>query len=128
MLLPGLNLVHTLPGLACRAVWNEQFEFSVLEEKEINVKLMDEDVGSNDHLGNGTVSLAAVRQRGTDRQAVQLYSRKNHARGTLHVSLTFTQNVAHCGPGHKPKKAKKGVLRNVLEGVVAGVLEGALKG
>ncbi|GFH05833.1 hypothetical protein HaLaN_00361 [Haematococcus lacustris] len=36
--------------------------------------------------------------------------------------------AAHCGPGHKPKKAKKGVLRNVLEGVVAGVLEGALKG
>ncbi|GFH05831.1 hypothetical protein HaLaN_00359, partial [Haematococcus lacustris] len=55
---------------------------------------MDDDCGPDDHLGNGTVSLAAVRQRGTDRQAVQLYSRKNHARGTLHVSLTFTPNVS----------------------------------
>ncbi|GFH08603.1 hypothetical protein HaLaN_03589, partial [Haematococcus lacustris] len=36
--------------------------------------------------------------------------------------------TSHCGPGHKPKKAKKGVMRNVLEGAVAGVLEGALKG
>ncbi|KAJ9524953.1 hypothetical protein QJQ45_005850 [Haematococcus lacustris] len=39
--------------------------------------------------------LPGLNLRGTDRQAVQLYSRKNHARGTLHVSLTFTPNVAN---------------------------------
>ncbi|KAL6753499.1 C2 domain-containing protein [Haematococcus lacustris] len=86
-----------------KPVWNQDFDFSVINENEVRIKLMDDDSGPDDHLGNGVVSLASVRQRGSERQPVQLYSSKNKPRGTLYVTLTFApQGAQYPPPGQYP--------------------------
>lgn len=75
-------------------VWNQQFRFNIINENNFTIKVMDEDVGGDDHIGDGIGQLAKVRGGShTDRQDITLVSRKGgKARGHITVTLTFLPN------------------------------------
>ncbi len=47
-------------GACVCAVWNQTFHFNVINENDIQVEVKDEDVGKDDLLGRGVISLANV--------------------------------------------------------------------
>lgn len=54
-------------------------------------------------IGSCSISLAAARERGSDRQAATVRTKKNEARGNLHVTLTFERNqTATAYAGYAP--------------------------
>uniref|UniRef100_A0A7S0RWS8 C2 domain-containing protein n=1 Tax=Chlamydomonas leiostraca TaxID=1034604 RepID=A0A7S0RWS8_9CHLO len=73
-------------------VWNETFKLSVINENDINFTIKDDDVGVDDVIGTTRLGLAACRERGSDRQALAVFSKSGKQHGSLHLSATFTPN------------------------------------
>ncbi|PNH07195.1 Elicitor-responsive protein 3 [Tetrabaena socialis] len=79
-----------------RPVWNETFEFNIINENGLELTLMDEDTLARDDLiGTASASLAVVRERGSASLQLPVSSGKGgKQRGFVQVSLTFTPNNA----------------------------------
>ncbi|KAG2493723.1 hypothetical protein HYH03_008236 [Edaphochlamys debaryana] len=78
-------------------VWEETFEYSILNENNIELTLFDEDTLARDDLiGTAQVSLATVRRQGQDTvQAPVSSGKKAHKqKGFIQVALRFTPNSA----------------------------------
>jgi hypothetical protein len=101
-------LLFVLPFCLClpRAVWNQQFQFMVVNENNIHIVIKDSDVGSDDLIGQGSITLANVRQRGSSNEKVMLTTKSGKQRGMVSVSLTFAASgppaVGHGGPSAPP--------------------------
>lgn len=85
-------------------VWNQQFRFNVINENDVGLVVMEQDVMLRDEvIGTGRISLARVRTTGSDRQQVQLVTKRGRQRGFVQVNLTFVRNAAFAGvPGAQP--------------------------
>uniref|UniRef100_A0A7S2QT99 C2 domain-containing protein n=1 Tax=Chlamydomonas chlamydogama TaxID=225041 RepID=A0A7S2QT99_9CHLO len=100
-------------------VWNETFRFNVINENDISITCMDEDTLSRDDLiGQGTFTLAKVRERGTDRLQVPMLTKKNKQHGFISINLTYTPNTTlrpqqayapYVHPAYGPVSAPYGV-------------------
>lgn len=89
-------------------VWNETFEFNVINENEIVVTIMDEDtLTRDDTIGTARVSLVKARESGADHvQAPVLVSAKSSKqRGFISVRLKYIPNQAlKAQPAQQPQQ------------------------
>ncbi|KXZ48798.1 hypothetical protein GPECTOR_25g382 [Gonium pectorale] len=76
-------------------VWDETFDFNVINENTLEITIMDEDtVVRDDLIGTCSVSLARVREQGVDRVQAPLTAGKKAQRqeGFVALALSFTPN------------------------------------
>ncbi|GIL89071.1 hypothetical protein Vretimale_16202 [Volvox reticuliferus] len=72
-------------------VWDETFEFNVENENDLEIDIMDDEVGRDEPLGSTSCTLAQVRLAGTDRMELPVISRHHeHQHGIVGVSLRWT--------------------------------------
>lgn len=73
-------------------VWNETFNFSVINENDIGIVIKDEDTGKDDTIGTAHVPLAKAREHGRDSQQVPVLSKSGKQHGFIQLTLTFAKN------------------------------------
>ncbi|KXZ54157.1 hypothetical protein GPECTOR_5g255 [Gonium pectorale] len=86
-------------------VWNQTFQFNVINENDVELDIKDEDVGRDDHIGSATFSLAKAREAGTDRINVPVLSKKSRKQhGFIAVALSWApnKNLRPAAAAHQP--------------------------
>lgn len=85
-------------------VWDENFDFQIINDNTLNLTLMDEDTLTRDDLiGTSTISLARVREQGRDvvQAPVSVGRKIQKQQGFVQVTLTFIP-ISTLRPGGQP--------------------------
>lgn len=85
-------------------VWAQTFDFNIINENTVEVSVYDEDTMSRDDLiGIATVSLAKVREHGSDKMAAPVMTKKGKQHGFVHITLAFKSNSTLRPAGAHPQ-------------------------
>ncbi len=84
-------------------VWNQSFQFNVINENTVGVELYDSDTFSrDDKIGSCTVDLSRARMSGSDSQQAAVRTSKGKQHGFVSVRIAFKPNqpVQAAAPAH----------------------------
>jgi len=89
-------------------VWNQTFEVPATGQETVSLRVVDEELTTDELIGQASMSLAKAKAVGQDRQDVQLFTKDGRDAGHIIVSARFAESGyaggypagGHCGDHH----------------------------
>lgn len=95
-------------GAGSSPVWHETFSFSLINENQLELTVMDHDTFTRDDvIGSCSVSLAKARLQGSEVIQAPVMTRKGSHKGFVQLTLKFTSNNSLRNPYSHPQQQQQ---------------------